>query len=80
MKKRHRVHCQCGEITGVRCEWTGAASKTVTVHWMPVHLRASHIAAGNSGVYPWNGAEELELNTECAERIKTDDPDWTELL
>lgn len=26
---------------------------------MPLHLRASHIAAGNDGVYPANGAERV---------------------
>lgn len=27
------------------------------IEYMPAHLRASHDAAGNSGVYPHNGAE-----------------------
>lgn len=50
------VRCECGQIAGERCAWEGPVGETVLVEWMPEYLRASHIAAGNSGRYPHNGA------------------------
>ena len=59
--------CECGEITGVRCEWVGPSDDMVVVEWMPIYLRASHEAAGGRGVYPHNGAQRLLLEKGCAE-------------
>ena len=64
-----RCECECGEVTGVRCEWSGPREQTVVVEWMPEHLRASHEAAGNGGVYPHNGAERLRVYADCADHI-----------
>jgi hypothetical protein len=71
------VHCECGEATGVRCEWTGPKADTVAIDWMPESLRESHRAARNSGRYPHNGALRLRVNSDCAEMLEESDPDWT---
>lgn len=60
------VRCQCGEVLGERCEWTGPEADTVTLEYMPEHLRESHRAAQNSGSYPHNGAVRLRCHSECA--------------
>lgn len=65
--------CQCGEITGVRCDWTG----DVLVEHMPEHLRASHAKAHNRGSYPLNGSIRLRLNRGCAENLASE---WTIIL
>jgi hypothetical protein len=66
---RYGVHCECGSATGVCCEWSGAPSDTVVVEWMPTHLRESHRAAGNWGIYPMNGALRLRVHPDCAAMI-----------
>lgn len=71
------VHCKCGRITGVRCEWSGPKSETVEVEWMPEYLRASHGAGGNSGSWPHNGAEHLTLQASCAESLADE---WTTVI
>lgn len=70
-KERTQTHCQCecGAVTGVRCNWFGRLDETVIVEYMPEYLRASHRAAGNIGVYPANGAERIRVEASCAERI-----------
>ena len=62
-------HCQCGKITGVACTWYGPTIEMVVLEWMPHHLRASHAAAKNSGVYPTNGAERIAVERSCAEAL-----------
>lgn len=47
----------------------------VWVETMPDHLRASHRAAGNWGVYPHNGAERRLVEADDAEEIVEADPD-----
>ena len=37
-----------------------------------MHLRASHEAAGNWGVYPYNGAERLRCCPACAEMLQAE--------
>lgn len=64
--------CESGTATGEPCVWTGNASDLVTVEWMPEHLRASHEAAGNWGVYPYNGAERLRCCPACAEMLQAE--------
>lgn len=66
------VNCECGRITGERCQWSGPKSQTVVIVWMPEQHRASHAAARNSGVYPNNGAERLRLERSCAELLFDD--------
>lgn len=73
VRMENLVHCECGEASGVACEWTGPSAETVVVEWMPLHLRASHDAAGGSGVYPYNGSVRLRVERTCAERMAEDD-------
>ena len=61
-----QVACECGEILGERCAWSGPESETVVVEVMPESLRASHSTAGNWGVYPANGAMRLRCHPDCA--------------
>jgi hypothetical protein len=64
-----QMRCECGEATGEQCEWTGPLSETVAIEWMPEFLRDAHQAAGNSGVYPHNGALRLRVERSCARRL-----------
>lgn len=70
------IHCGCGRMTGQCCAWSGPLDDTVIVEWMPEHLRASHVAAGNNGTYPANGAERIRTHWECASMIVEADPEW----
>lgn len=69
------VRCECGEATGEPCQWSGPVSETVVVEWMPVHLRAWHTAARNSGVYPLNGAIRIRCERSCAKLLAEADPE-----
>ncbi len=66
------AQCECAEAVGLdtQCEWSGPLSSTVVIEWMPRHLRASHEAAANCGVYPSNGAVRLRVHHECASRLR----------
>ncbi len=68
--------CECGETSGVACDWRGPKSQTVLVEWMPPHLRDSHATAGNSGVYPHNGARRLRVSLLCVDGLVDCDPEW----
>ena len=48
---------------------------TVIVETMPEHLRSSHRAAGNWGVYPLNGAERTRVSSDEADEIVEADED-----
>ena len=52
-----------------------AESDAVIVETMPDHLRSSHRAARNWGVYPVNGAERRVVSREEADQIVADDAD-----
>jgi hypothetical protein len=52
----------------------------VTVEWMPVHLRASHKAAGNSGCYPANGAQRIAVSLPCANAMIEHDGEWVRIV
>jgi hypothetical protein len=65
----HQWRCECGAITGMQCEWSGALAETVILEWMPEWLRAGHIEAGNRGSYPRNGAQHLRVSRSCAEAL-----------
>jgi hypothetical protein len=75
-----RAHCQCGQWSGVRCQWEGPRSETVAVEFMPEAARESHRAAGNSGVYPHNGALRIRVERSCAEHMAATDGEWVEIL
>lgn len=53
----------------------GYPSPLVIVETMPDHLRGSHRAAGNWGVYPHNGAERLIRFRDEAQELVDNDPD-----
>lgn len=77
----NQINCQCGTVYGERCEWRGPASSMVLLEWMPNSLRDSHAAARNSGDWPMNGSERLEVHWECADRIIENEGDpegWPE--
>lgn len=74
------VRCECGDCSGVRCSWVGDVGDTVVVEWMPPYLRASHEAAGNSGVYPHNGAERLIVAASCAEWMSETEAGWIQIV
>lgn len=75
------IHCECGEaIHGDPCSWTGPRSETVLIEYMPLHLRASHAAARNHGVYPHNGAIRLRVERSCADRLIDGDEEWTSIV
>lgn len=69
-----KYHCQCGEWTGEYCEWTGALDGMVVVEYMPECWRSSHTAAGNSGVYPQNGAIRVAVERSCADLLMENHP------
>lgn len=54
---------------------TAEQDDTVTIETMPDHLRGSHRAAGNWGLYPHNGAERSDVSRDEAEEIIESDPD-----
>ena len=66
------VHCECGSITSVLCEWSGPKAQTVTVEYMPECWRASHEDARNYGTWPHNRAERLKINVVCAASLTVD--------
>jgi len=74
------THCDCGDITGEPCAWSGPSAETVLVEHMPEWLRASHENAGYSGSYPSNGAERVRCATDCAERLAENDPEWVRIV
>jgi hypothetical protein len=45
-----------------------------------LHLKASHRAAGNSGVYPHNGARRIRVERTCAEHMVAVDDDWVTII
>jgi hypothetical protein len=74
--RQARKICECGTITGVRCEAPEGGAR-VLVEWMPEALRESHRAGGNAGCWPHNGAERLRVHPACAEWILRDS--WASL-
>lgn len=74
------VCCECGEWSGVACEWSGCRADTVRVEVMPGQHRSSHDAAGNHGTYPHNGAIRLRVSLDCAEHMVDCDGEWVTRL
>ena len=74
------TRCQCGEWSGERCQWSGPESETVLVEFMPEEHRASHVAAGNRGVRPHNGARQIRVERSCAARMVREDGDWCAIV
>jgi hypothetical protein len=74
------IQCECGQWSGETCGWMGPADETTRVEFMPEHLRGSHEAAGNSGVYPHNGAVRISVSLACADLIVEHDGDWARVI
>jgi hypothetical protein len=74
------VQCECGEVIGERCQWSGPKSETVRVEYMPEHLRAQHEEARNSGVYPHNGAHRIRVERACAEGLLETEEGWASIV
>ena len=72
--------CQCGDVSGVQCAWAGPLAETVLVEWMPEYLRASHVAAGNAGMWPYNGAQRLRCERSCADNIVIESDGWAKIV
>jgi hypothetical protein len=70
------VKCACGELRGELCSAVESQEELVKLEFMPLHLRASHRAAGNRGVYPHNGARRILVSRACAEEIIDVDGEW----
>lgn len=68
--------CECGEVSGVRCEERAA----VTVEVVPEYLRASHSAAGNAGEWPANGSLRLRVSRACATVFASEGGDWARIV
>lgn len=54
--------------------------KLVLVEYMPVHLRATHKAAGNAGFFPYNGSERFLMEENDAKLLVESEPDWASIL
>lgn len=74
------ARCECGAVSGSACAYDGPSTAMVVVEWMPEYLRPSHEAAGNSGSWPHNGSERLEVSADCADWIVEGEGDWAELV
>lgn len=75
-----KVRCECGEWSGEACLWSGPASDTVLVEYMPAQHRASHDAAGNCGAWPYNGASRIRVERSCADLMVEHDGEWVAIL
>lgn len=72
------VPCECGSHSdGGPCYASVPENGCVLIEYVPQHLRASHTAAGNSGVYPHNGSLRIRVHPDCAQEILLFDPDWS---
>lgn len=74
------MDCECGAWSGEACYWSGPIDETVVVEYMPEHLRASHLAAGDRGQWPQNGAVRIRVERSCAETMIGLDPDWVAIV
>ncbi|MCC6994796.1 MAG: hypothetical protein IT370_09325 [Deltaproteobacteria bacterium] len=72
--------CSCGEWSGEACAWSGPASATVEIEFMPAHLRSTHEAARNVGVYPHNGAVRCYVSRDCALEMLESDGEWCHVV
>ena len=54
--------------------------ETVEMEYMPEYLRQSHIAAGNRGRYPANGALRLRAHQDCAALLVDSEDDWAKII
>jgi hypothetical protein len=66
--------CECGEATGVRCEYDGPASALVDLDYVPEYQRGTAKAAGS-----WAGlSTRLRVSPACATAIERFAPSWCE--
>jgi hypothetical protein len=74
--------CECGEWSG---EYCGAEGASTVVEYMPESVRATHEAAGYSGIdgcgqYPANGALRIIAARDCADEMLDQDRDWCRVV
>lgn len=72
--------CESGEWCGIACRWEGDASEMVLMEFFPPCRRDAHVAAGNRGRYPHNGALRIMCCASCAAAMVVDDGDWCEAI
>ncbi len=72
-------NCECGTATGFPCA-AELFEDAVLLEYMPEFLRRSHEAAGNSGVYPHNGATRFRCAPDCADLLIEENPGWAEIV
>lgn len=71
----HAMRHDCGGTWRVV---SGAPPRYTLIEYMPLHLRDSHARAGNSGVYPQNGAVRLFV---VGDVLASDlHPTWAEVV
>lgn len=57
-----------------------SAADLVAIEYMPEHLRASHEAAGNAGIYPHNGAVRYACSQALADDMVETFGDWCRIV
>ena len=73
--------CGCGEWAGGQCGHTAPLSDLVVVEFMPDDEKSSHMAAGNSGCWPHNGAVRVAVTRKHAEWIVGEEgPEWASIV
>jgi len=79
MRTNDDLDCQCGALTGRRCDWHGDASETVLVDYVPTYQRGTAEAAGTHvGL-----TERVRVCADCADwitHIPTKDGDVSDAL
>lgn len=80
-KATQAVDCQCGDITGERCNWSGAREDTVVVIYVPPQDRGTVEALGGWGV---GGTEVFDrsarVEISCGEAIVENGPKWHKVI
>lgn len=72
--------CNCGEITGTPCYWSGPRKDMVIIEYIQDFHRGSYRAAGNRGEYPHNGARRLLVEKWCAKALVFETPEWVSIV
>jgi hypothetical protein len=76
-----KFHCGCGAILGDECHGPAVtADQMVVIEWMPLYLRSSHLAGGNAGVWPHNGAVRIAVSKSCIDGCLRGDEEWCRLV
>jgi hypothetical protein len=68
--------CESALLGSEGCSFEGPGGALTMVEYMPEDLRASHAAAGNRGVYPYNGAIRARVCPDCLRYLFLYDGGW----